>query len=230
MMPEDETDHEAILVVFSEPGEAVELKEFNEWYDEEHVPLRMRFPEFQTGARYEAIDGQNPSFAAIYRVSSLGLFRQPRYQGLRTNRSAREAELFSRIGTIDRRTYRCTQVAQRPSSDHHHPYHSHLLTVELAEPSCPLILEMESLDGWRSTQAGEIIDSSVVGRLQPSYTDPSRTLRFMVIFEFTNRDYEKSVQLTKLAKAADANQSMIREWELHRGWKNSCNYIPVPAD
>lgn len=29
------------LWVMSEPGEAVTLEEFTDWYDNEHVPLRM---------------------------------------------------------------------------------------------------------------------------------------------------------------------------------------------
>jgi hypothetical protein len=144
--------------------------------------MANRFPEFATGARYVAIDGQAPGFAAVYQVSSLGLFGQPRYQSLRANRSAREAELFTRIGTIDRRTYRCTQVQRSTSSSNHHTYHSHILTVELAEPSPELLSEMQLLDGWRKTQVAETVDSSIVGRLQPASSDPFRTPRFILIF------------------------------------------------
>ncbi|KAH9458632.1 hypothetical protein H4Q26_008207 [Puccinia striiformis f. sp. tritici PST-130] len=218
-LPVGEVTHEAILVVLSEPGEAVELKEFNGWYDQEHVPLRMsRFPEFLTGARYEAIDGQKPSFAAIYEISSLELFEQPRYQDLRTNRSVREAELFTRIGTIDRRTYRLKRSFP-PSNEP--TYCPHILTVEVAEPSSQLSSEMESFDGWRKTQLVEIVDSSIVGRLQSASNSSSRVAQNLFIFEFTTQDYEKSKQLAEMVENSKFNQTAIRKWKLCRGWKNS---------
>lgn len=220
-MPQEVANHEAILVVFSEPGETVALHEFNEWYDNEHVPLRMSsFPEFLTGARYQAIDDHRPGFSAIYQVSTLGLFDQPRYQSLRTNRSAREADVFARIGTIDRRTYRSIHLERRPSSEHN-TYHPHILTVELTRYSPELLTEIHSFDGWIMTQVGEILDSSVIGHLQPPSTDPIRTPRYIFIFEFMNQDYEQSCQLAKLAQSPEKKEAVIRKWKLSRGWQNS---------
>ncbi|KAA1092265.1 hypothetical protein PGTUg99_010189 [Puccinia graminis f. sp. tritici] len=194
------------------------------------MELVTRFPEFETGARYVAIDGQAPGFAAIYQVSSLGLFGQPRYQSLRANRSAREAELFTRLGTIDRRTYRCIlQVQRKTSSSDHQTYHSHILTVELAEPSPELLSEIHLLDGWRKTHVGETVDSSIVGRLQSASSDPFRTPRFILIFEFANLDFQRSEQLARLTNNPEASQTLIRKWMLYRGWKNSCNMNPGSA-
>lgn len=47
-------------------------------------------------------------WAAAYSISSNEIFAQDRYTSLREQRSAREAELLSRIGVLDRRIYRLT--------------------------------------------------------------------------------------------------------------------------
>jgi hypothetical protein len=140
-----------------------------------------RLPEFETGARYEAIDGHQPGFAALYTVTSLSLFDQPRYQSLRANRSEREADIFARIGTVDRRTYRSIQLERRPSAVDN-TYYSYILTVELTRPSPELLTELHSSDGWIKTLVGEIVDSSVIGYLQPPSNDPKRTPRYVLIF------------------------------------------------
>lgn len=223
-MPVGATDHEAFLVVFSEPGPAVELKEFNEGYDEDHVPLRMsRFPEFETVARYEAIDGHQPGFAAIYTVTSLSsLCDEPRYKSLRANRSEREADILTRISTVDRRTCRSIQLERRPSAVKNHSFHPYILTVELTRPALPeLLTELRSFDGWIKTEVGEIVASSVIGHLQPPSTDPRRTPQYILISEFMNQDYERSRQLTELSKVPEQNQTFIRKWKLYRGWQNS---------
>ncbi|KAG0149148.1 hypothetical protein CROQUDRAFT_351198 [Cronartium quercuum f. sp. fusiforme G11] len=115
-------NHQAFLWVLTEPGQAVDLEEFHgkkthqatlttlkrwgdmvgsDWYNNEHVPLRMSsFPEFLTGARYLAIDSQQPTFSAFYNISSMSLFQQPNYTDLRVHRSSRHASLFNRIWLI----------------------------------------------------------------------------------------------------------------------------------
>jgi hypothetical protein len=181
-----------------------------EGYDEDHVPLRMsrcgikssacfhkffyhlfselscnehRFPEFETVARYEAIDGHQPGFAAIYTVTSLSsLCDEPRYKSLRANRSEREADILTRISTVDRRTCRSIQLERRPSAVKNHSFHPYILTVELTRPALPeLLTELRSFDGWIKTEVGEIVASSVIGHLQPPSTDPRRTPQYILI-------------------------------------------------
>jgi len=110
------------LVVFSEPGEQVPLQEFqgwhpsilipqtasrqlSDWYDNEHVPLRMNhLPSFQTGARFLAIDSLQPSWAAFYDIDDTATFLHESYTRLRVNRSPREADIIWRLELLDRRT------------------------------------------------------------------------------------------------------------------------------
>lgn len=109
--PEDS----GLLLVFMQPGPQVSLEEFHEWYDTEHVPLRIhRFPTFRSAVRYSVSsssfhppgDGIESSWGAFYTVSSNSTFADPSYTSLRSERSSREAELFTRLAIVDRRIYK----------------------------------------------------------------------------------------------------------------------------
>jgi len=81
------------------------LGEFHDWYNNEHIPLRLdHLPAFLTGARYVASDGNKPSWIALYDITSTSTFSDPSYTRLRENRSPREAALVKRLDVLDRRT------------------------------------------------------------------------------------------------------------------------------
>lgn len=103
----------ALLLVFSEPGSDLPLAEFTDWYDNEHVPLRMtQFTSFLTGARYHTpaqsgstTSAQNPGWAAFYDLATSNALEEPAYVHLRNNRSARETSVIEKLDVLDRRTY-----------------------------------------------------------------------------------------------------------------------------
>jgi hypothetical protein len=95
--------NDGLLAVFSEPGR-VQLDQFHTWYDLEHVPLRLQFPEFQNGYRFEATDGLKPGWLATYDVD-LAFLGTARYESLRTSRSLHEKQVMEQLETLDRRVY-----------------------------------------------------------------------------------------------------------------------------
>ncbi|KAF8804903.1 hypothetical protein BYT27DRAFT_7340036 [Phlegmacium glaucopus] len=93
------------LAVLSEPGTQVSLDEFHDWYDNEHIPLRLNhLPSFLSGARYQSIDGVKPSWIAVYEIDDTKTFKDQSYTVLREKRSQREADIFGRLEVLDRRT------------------------------------------------------------------------------------------------------------------------------
>ena len=97
------------LAVLSEPGDQVSVDEFHDWYDNEHIPLRLNYlPSFLSGARYQSIDGNNnikqPSWIAVYEIDDTKTFNDPSYTVLRETRSRREEDIIGRLGVLDRRT------------------------------------------------------------------------------------------------------------------------------
>jgi len=124
-----------LLVVFAQTGANCTEQEFHEWYDDEHIPLRLSTLEpFATAARYVAIPHDpsqapseiNPKFVAVYTISDNTIFGEERYTKLRANRSEREASVVKRLERLDRRIYKQTSsTATNPSP---------------SEPNAPFVL------------------------------------------------------------------------------------------
>jgi hypothetical protein len=94
----------ALLFVYSEPG-AVPVAEFNDWYDNEHGPARLTVPGISAGHRFQALDGQAPSWLAYYEMKSGSVLDSPEYKTLWAAASAREKSIMSSLTTLDRRVY-----------------------------------------------------------------------------------------------------------------------------
>src|ERR1700751_4759657 len=90
-----------LLFVYSSPG-PVDLTEFTDWYDNEHVPARPPTPGFGAGGRYRATDGMKPDWLATYLIKP-GTLDTPAYKALWENASEREKRIMASVGTLDRR-------------------------------------------------------------------------------------------------------------------------------
>lgn len=113
---------QGFLAVFTEPGELVPLEEYHDWYDNEHIPLRVdHIQAFLAAARYEATDGITPKWLAVYDVADVEDFNKPSYTSLRTNRSAREGGLVKNLEMLDRRTYQLVGDNNKELTSSYHP-------------------------------------------------------------------------------------------------------------
>src|SRR2546425_12998678 len=59
-------------------------KEFNRWYNEEHLAERLALPGFLSGARYEAVKG-GPKHLACYELESAAVLESEAYKKVRNN-------------------------------------------------------------------------------------------------------------------------------------------------
>jgi len=59
-------------------------KEFNRWYNEEHLAERLRIPGFLSGARYEAVKG-GPKHLAVYELENVAVLESDAYKKVRNN-------------------------------------------------------------------------------------------------------------------------------------------------
>ncbi|XXG96372.1 hypothetical protein Hte_002654 [Hypoxylon texense] len=102
-----------MLYVTMQPKPGLPIAQFHEWYNNEHGPTRLRLPQiFSNGLRYRAADEKEPSFLAVYDVTSMSHLETETYTSLRANRSPREAET---IGQVDVKRYFWDLVATRES-------------------------------------------------------------------------------------------------------------------
>ncbi|KAI0363508.1 hypothetical protein BV20DRAFT_975606 [Pilatotrama ljubarskyi] len=105
-----------LLFVYSDPGSAVSHEEFNDWYDNEHVPLRIPIPGFHSWSRWTAADGKRPTYAAFYDLSSPSIVSESPYADLAHTRSEREKDIIARLGLLDRRTYQLREPVFPPKA------------------------------------------------------------------------------------------------------------------
>lgn len=94
---------DGLLAVYSDPGQ-VPLQRFHGWYEQEHIPLRLQFPEFENAHRFEAADGLRPGWLATYDVE-LAFLGTDRYAALRAQRTPHEQSIVENLATLDRRIY-----------------------------------------------------------------------------------------------------------------------------
>jgi hypothetical protein len=88
-------------ILFSEmtppPGREAE---FNTWYDEEHIPLRMRIAGFSSAQRYR--DGDTNNYLAVYEMTSCDALTTPDYVKLKSSPSERTRDMLACVSGFTR--------------------------------------------------------------------------------------------------------------------------------
>ncbi|KAL7284890.1 hypothetical protein ACG7TL_002204 [Trametes sanguinea] len=227
-----------LLLVFSEPGAAVTADEFNDWYDNEHVPLRIPIPGFESWSRWTAVDGKRPTYAAIYDLSSPEVASEPPYADLANTRSEREQSILARLALLDRRTYRLLEPVHPPKAgDAYDPAQPGrvLSIVEIdmkPEPGAeeefnrwydeehiPLLAQVP---GWVRSRRFVLVDAGAIGSEAKDVKPP----KFLAIHEWegmeaferpdfiatTETEWTKRV-LEKVAVFERRRMTLLRTWE-----------------
>lgn len=100
---------EAILFSEMTPG-ANFASEFHDWYDHEHIPIRMNAPGFSSAQRYRADAGGG--FLAVYELSSPEALQTPAYQEIKGKPSERTRWMLDNVTGFTRYTCRSIAVAE----------------------------------------------------------------------------------------------------------------------
>jgi hypothetical protein len=88
-------------ILFSEmtPDASCE-DEFNEWYDDEHIPLRMVVAGFGSAQRYRIRETRN--YLVVYEMDSLRVLQSPAYLSVKNNPSDRTKRMLSTVSGFTR--------------------------------------------------------------------------------------------------------------------------------
>jgi hypothetical protein len=81
--------------------------EFNDWYETEHIPVRLALPGFSGAVRYIERGGER-RYLAVYEIGDLAVLETPAYQLLKTAPSARTALMLKSVKGFTRFT--CTEA------------------------------------------------------------------------------------------------------------------------
>lgn len=189
-----------LLFVLSEVGDKLSESEFNDWYDNEHIPLRTVLSGFHTATRLIQADNRKPTWAAIYDISDIDFLKSDAYTNLARTRSPREADLLGRIGLLDRRIYTLNESGPTTISPEFagHTNGMALLPISFDVPpdfeaefdrwyNEEHIALLSKVPGWLRTRRFILADSGVTGILKEvsEYKTPPK---FLAIHEYKSAD------------------------------------------
>ncbi|KIP10098.1 hypothetical protein PHLGIDRAFT_101680 [Phlebiopsis gigantea 11061_1 CR5-6] len=227
----------AYLLVFSDPGTGVSEEEFTDWYDNEHVPLRVDIPAFLSWTRWKEADGQKPTWAASYDLTSYEDTQKPPYTTLAETRSEREKRVIRDMGVLERRTYELMDSPGIPPPSPLFDEKKRSRFLELAsidvKPGSETLLDrwydeehsaaLASLPGWVRSRRFVLKDwarAGVEGR-----TNEQAIPRFIAVHEWESVDAVHSEEVkasfqtplrAELAKVLTARD--VRTFEYYRHW------------
>jgi len=88
-------------ILFSEMTPPAGLEaEFNAWYDEEHIPIRMAAPGFIASQRYR--DGQTRNYLAVYEMANADALGTPEYDRIKKQPSATTRQMLGAVSGFSR--------------------------------------------------------------------------------------------------------------------------------
>jgi hypothetical protein len=93
-----------LLVVWTDIAPEYEV-EFNDWYDKEHIPQLLGVPGFQTGRRYQAVEGK-PKYIALYQLADENVLKSDAFRAVRENPTARTKKITPQFRDTQRGVFR----------------------------------------------------------------------------------------------------------------------------
>src|SRR5262245_46766005 len=70
-----------LLAVWTDVAPEAE-REFNQWYDTEHIPELLGVPGFVSGHRYQAVEGE-PKYLALYELTEVAVLKSDAFRAVR---------------------------------------------------------------------------------------------------------------------------------------------------
>lgn len=89
-----------------EPPEGYQ-REFHDWYETEHIPVRLELEGFERATRYTALSG-TPAYLAVYELSDLAVLDTKAYQRLKEEPSEHTEWMLANVRGFTRFTCELT--------------------------------------------------------------------------------------------------------------------------
>ncbi|KAJ7176764.1 hypothetical protein C8R46DRAFT_43922 [Mycena filopes] len=222
------------LLVTAEPGAQVSLDEFQDWYNNEHVPLRLNhLPSFLTGARFSASDSLTPSWLAVYDIDDTATFQHESYTRLRANRSPREADLVRRLELLDRRTYELVaDSGESMLTSSYNPANptkvliTHWLSIPGGDDDAAFktwseeaFRSLKGVEGWARTRTYRCIDNLKTGTGVSKDPEAQIVPKYLAVHEVLTLAVAESPVFGAASNPGSmAKIEEIRTWDLYRAY------------
>lgn len=215
---EDYSDHQGLLIVFTDPGESFPLDQYENWYDNEHIPNRLALPEpgIPLAARLRRADKERPTWATLYELSKLSVLDSDAYKKLFTNQSSSDKDALGRLEYLERRVY-----VQKPDGVYVKEGYTGLekgvvtlltsVDVEVGYDG-PFVVwheeqqidRMKKVPGWLRTREYKVVEANLLRDTQPTGEYPRPPLYF-ALHEFS------SLQSLSTEEFKEANSNPEKE-------------------
>ncbi|KAF5381708.1 hypothetical protein D9615_005550 [Tricholomella constricta] len=189
-----------LIFVYSDPGLKVKEEDYNDWYDNEHIPSRLNVPGILSSARYRAVDSQSPSWLALYDITSPDVAQSAAYKGLGPIASNREKQIMADLGSINRRVYEHVMSLSHPTTGisslpGQYIFAVHMkVTLEGEEEfnrwyNEEHILFLSKIPGWLCGRRYKLVESVSRGvKIEPA-EDEMPSVDYLAIHELENYDF-----------------------------------------
>jgi hypothetical protein len=121
-------------------------REFHDWYDNEHIPLRLAIPGFRAASRYENVGG-GPRWMVVYEIDDLSALQHPAYQRLKTAPSKQTREMLASVTGFTR--FICEQTSEHGVDGDHGFVGVEAFSVEVDNP--------DRFEGGRQDQSDGVV-------------------------------------------------------------------------
>jgi hypothetical protein len=208
-----DTKGSGLLMVWAEVP-ADKEKEFNRWYNEEHLAERLAIPGFLSAARYEAVKG-GPKHLAVYELESSAVLDSDAYRRVQ----AQPTEWTRRAGpgtvatTFIRNVYAMIHPAAPTTSLTQSPMAP---ALQIGRMDVPREVD-EDWNRWYSTiyvPNYEKVPGVIRGR---RYRAVSGTPTYLTMYEFEHPRVSESAAWEMQRDAAPVNERMRRHMRHAQG-------------
>ncbi|KAJ8472894.1 hypothetical protein ONZ45_g16493 [Pleurotus djamor] len=186
-----------IALVFGEPGDLVTEDQFNDWYDNTHIPDIFTEPGVLSAARFRAADEKKPSWATLYDLTSPGVLQSKDLKKIVPS----EAQKFVTANASMLNIRIATLKLSRSSPDTPLTSRSNFILFGLVQPSAAKEAEFlswyeeEHMDavartpGWVRGRVYEVIvgPHETAGNPNPNVT--TKALKYLVIHEVSSIEH-----------------------------------------
>lgn len=139
-----------ILFSQMEPPEGWDTQ-FHDWYDTDHIPVRLALPGFDGATRYRAVEG-DPRFLAVYDIGDMGVLDTPAYQAIKESPTEQTTRMLGNVHGFTR--YTCEEISDTGDVGRTGDY---LAVVAFAVPPA----DLAQFDDWYETEHGPMLQKAV---------------------------------------------------------------------
>jgi hypothetical protein len=170
----------------------------SDWYDNEHIPGRLRVPGFINCIRYKATDSMTPSWLATYDLDSPSVTSSQSYKTVAAQASDRERALIPRLASFNRRLYGSYSVKVNPQIPPDVLPAKFLFVVALlVEPELDeeynrwfeeeYLLNLAKAPGWYRSRRYKLISNAELARGDGDKEDPIHN--YVTIHDWAHDNY-----------------------------------------